>query len=259
MSTAILLWPGAIAIGISLGLLGSGGSILTVPVLVYLLGQDEKLAIAGSLGIVGTVALVASLQHLRRGQVDGRAVLLFGVPGMLGTYLGAWLAAYVPGVVQLTLFAIVMLLAAWLMLRPPRLDIPAVETRRSAIKIGIDGLAVGVLTGLVGVGGGFLIVPALVLLGGLTMHRAVATSLVIIAMKSYSGFWKYLDVLEQQDLGLDWQALGLVTALAIGGSVAGSVLARRLPQQRLRRVFAVFLLIMGVYILARNLPGAMQL
>ena len=114
-----------------------------------------------------------------------------------------------------------------------------------------EGLAVLV----VGVGGGFLIVPALVLLGGLPMHRAVATSLVIIALKSYSGFWKYLDVLADQGLALDWPTLGIVTALGIAGSFVGNHFATRLPQQHLRRLFGWFLIVMGIYIFARSLPG----
>jgi len=259
MSAALLAWPGAIAIGVSLGLLGSGGSILTVPVLVYLLGQDEKVAIAGSLAIVGTIALAGSFQYLRSRLIDWRAVLWFGGPGMAGTYLGAWSAAYVPGVMQLALFALVMLLASWFMLRPMRLDNAQAREARAGLKIAADGLVVGIVTGLVGVGGGFLIVPALVLLGGLSMHRAVATSLVIIAMKSYTGFWKYLDVLEQQQLELDWSAIGLVTALGIGGSFAGNLMATRMPQAKLRSVFGLFLIVMGLYILARSLPAALGL
>lgn len=256
MASALLAWPGAIAIGLSLGLLGSGGSIVTVPVLVYLFGQDEKVAIAGSLGIVGSIALVGSLPYMRRGLVDWRNVLVFGVPGMLGTYLGAWSAAWIPGVAQLALFALVMLAASWFMLRPPPLAVAHAAPRATA-KIAVDGLVVGVVTGLVGVGGGFLIVPALVLLGGLTMHRAVATSLVIIALKSFSGFWKYLDVLDQQGLSLDWQVLALVTGLGIAGSFVGNALATRLPQAQLKRLFGYFLILMGLYILARSLPGAL--
>lgn len=176
----ILTWPGALAIGLSLGLLGSGGSILTVPVLIYLLGQPEKVAIAGSLAIVGTIAAFGSLPHIQAGRVNWCSVLLFGVPGMAGTYLGAWLALFVSGAFQLALFAVVMLVASVLMLRP--LDYAnASSAPRAVWKIGIDGLLVGVIAGLVGVGGGFLIVPALVLLGGLSVHAAVATSLVIIA------------------------------------------------------------------------------
>jgi uncharacterized membrane protein YfcA len=259
MSAAILVWPGAIAIGVSLGLLGSGGSILTVPVLVYLLGQDEKVAIAGSLAIVGTIALAGSLQYLRSKLIDYRAVLLFGGPGMIGTYLGAWLAKFIPGVAQLALFALVMLLASWFMLRPPKLNGGETREPREAWKIGVDGLAVGVLTGLVGVGGGFLIVPALVLLGGLSMHKAVATSLVIIALKSYTGFFKYLDVLEHQNLELDWKAVGLVTVLGIGGSFFGNFLASRLPQQKLQKIFGLFLIVMGTYILARSVPAVLSI
>ena len=253
---SLLVLPGAIAIGLSLGLLGSGGSILTVPVLVYLLGQDEKVAIAGSLFIVGTIALAGGMQFLRAGFIQWRSVLIFGLPGMLGTYLGAVIAAFVPGVMQLALFALVMLAASYLMLRPLDLE-HAHATPRAAWKIAADGLVVGVITGLVGVGGGFLIVPALVLLGGLTMHQAVATSLIIIALKSYSGFYKYLDVLEQQSLELDWRTLLVVTALGIAGSIVGSKLARRLPQNTLKRWFGYFLIVMGLYILIRSAPDAL--
>jgi len=116
---------------------------------------------------------------------------------------------------------------------------------------------VGVLTGLVGVGGGFLIVPALVLLGGMAMHRAVATSLVIIALKSYSGFYKYTDVLEDQNLELDWNTLMIVTGLGIAGSLVGGKLANRLPQNTLKKSFGIFLIVMGIYILVRSAPDAL--
>ena len=256
MFASIMAWPGAIAIGISLGLLGSGGSILTVPVLVYLVGQDEKVAIAGSLFIVGSIALAGSLQFIRAGFINWRSVAIFGLPGMAGTYIGAAIAAYVSGLTQLALFAVVMLLASYLMLRPIKLS-GGNHAPRAMWKIAGDGLVVGIVTGLVGVGGGFLIVPALVLLGGLSMHHAVATSLVIIALKSFSGFYKYLDVLSEQDLSLDWPVLWLVTLLGIAGSIVGSRLARRIHQDRLKRWFGYFLIVMGIYILARSLPGAL--
>jgi uncharacterized membrane protein YfcA len=256
MFVSIMAWPGAIAIGISLGLLGSGGSILTVPVLVYLVGQDEKVAIAGSLFIVGSIALAGSLQFIRAGFINWRSVAIFGLPGMAGTYIGAAIAAYVSGLTQLALFAVVMLLASYLMLRPIKLS-GGNHAPRAMWKIAGDGLVVGIVTGLVGVGGGFLIVPALVLLGGLSMHHAVATSLVIIALKSFSGFYKYLDVLSEQDLSLDWPVLWLVTLLGIAGSIVGSRLARRVHQDRLKRWFGYFLIVMGIYILARSLPGAL--
>ena len=229
-----------------------------MPVLVYLLGQDEKLAIAGSLFIVGSIAVVGSLQYIRLGMVDWHNVAVFGLPGMAGTWLGALLAAFVPGIVQLTIFAVVMLLASYLMLKPVDLE-HAEPVDRATWKIGIDGLVVGMLTGLVGVGGGFLIVPALVLLGGLAIHTAVATSLVIIALKSYSGFVKYLDVLEAQALTLDWNVLWAVTALGIAGSIAGARIASRMPQQQLKRGFGWFLVVMGVYILARSVPQVLQI
>ena len=258
MAVSLLAWPGAIAIGVSLGLLGSGGSIITVPVLVYLLGQDEKIAIAGSLFVVGNIALAGSLQYVRARLIDWRNVFVFGVPGMVGTYLGALTAAFVPGILQLSLFALVMLLASYMMLRPVILG-NEVHEPRETWKIASDGLFVGVITGLVGVGGGFLIVPALVLLGGLTIHKAVATSLVIIALKSYSGFYKYLDVLDQQNLELDWKTLMLVTGLGIVGSFAGAKIANHMPQDKLKKGFGFFLIVMGIYILVRSAPEVLEL
>ena len=252
----IFAWLGAIAIGVSLGLLGSGGSILTVPVLVYLFGQDEKVAIAGSLFIVGSIAAAGSLQYVFKRLVDWRNVLVFGLPGMAGTYLGAMIAAYVSGLLQLSLFALVMLVAAWLMFRPLKLEAKP-NSPRATWKIAVDGIVVGIVTGLVGVGGGFLIVPALVLLAAMPMHAAVATSLVIIALKSFSGFIKYLDVLTGAGLDVDWQVIGLVTALGVAGSFVGAQIADRVPQQQLQRLFSVFLVAMGVYILYRSLPGAL--
>ena len=253
---ALLAWPGAVAIGLSLGLLGSGGSILTVPVLVYLLGQDEKLAIAGSLAIVAAIAAAGSLPYVRERLVDWRNVLLFGVPGMAGTYLGAWASVFVSGTVQIAVFAVVMVVAAYFMLRPRR-DLESAGPReiRGGSRITVDGLAVGALTGFVGVGGGFLVVPALVLLGGLTMHRAVATSLVIIAMKSAVGFAKYVQILDADGLALDVDVLITVAVIGIAGSYAGSLIGKRLPTERLQRYFGVFLVGMGAYILVTSVAA----
>ncbi|TDF38620.1 sulfite exporter TauE/SafE family protein [Alteromonadaceae bacterium M269] len=250
----ILALFGALAIGLSLGLLGSGGSILTVPVLVYLLGQEEKVAIAGSLAIVGTIALVGAIPYMFKKLVDWQNVLWFGIPGMIGTYLGAYASQFIPGVAQLTLFAIIMLVAAYKMISSPLTDNQKF-VERSPIKISIDGLIVGVVTGIVGVGGGFLIVPALVLLGGLSMRHAVATSLVIIALKSYSGFYKYLDVLETQGLALDWSAIYLISAVGILGSFVGNAISSKLPQQKLKRFFGGFLVVMAIFILIKTAPG----
>ncbi len=246
----------AVLIGLSLGLLGSGGSILTVPVLVYLVGQPEKIAIAGSLAIVGGIALVGALPYTLQRRVDWRSVLWFGVPGMVGAWFGAWLSQWVSGAVQLLLFAAVMVVAALMMLRngrSPETRDPSVAPR-SRLAISLDGLVVGAVTGLVGVGGGFLIVPALVLLGGLSMHRALGTSLWIIAGKSFAGLQKYVSVLAATGLVLDWRLLGVLTAVGAGGSLLGNRLASRIPQHRLKQIFAIGLLLMAGFITWRTAP-----
>jgi uncharacterized membrane protein YfcA len=253
MAALALALPGALAIGLSLGLLGSGGSILTVPVLVYLLDQPEKIAIASSLAIVGTIAAVGSLPFVRAGLVKWRVAALFGVPGAVGSYAGAWLATFVSGTFQLTLFSAVMLAASVLMLRP--LGFVAPEQQRALWKITLYGSSVGVLTGLVGVGGGFMVVPALVLLGGLEMRNAVATSLVIIAMQSFSGFHRYLDALEAEHLTLDVNIIVFVSVMGIAGTFAGKLIGGRLPQERLKKIFGVFLILMGTFILIRSAPA----
>ena len=252
----LLALLGALAIGLSLGLLGSGGSILTVPVLHYLVGQPEKLAIAGSLLVVGLIAAAASIPYARSRQVDWSNVLWFGVPGMAGAWTGATLARWVPGPVQLALFAGVMLLAAWRMLRAGVVERGGREPRRAAVVAG--GLGVGALSGLVGVGGGFLIVPALVLLAGVPMASAVGTSLAVIALNAFTGFAKYLGVLESQSLALDWQVLLTVAAVGIVGSYAGNRLGRRLPQATLRRLFGGFLVLMGLFIAVDVAPRLMH-
>ena len=237
---------GALAIGLSLGLLGSGGSILTVPVLHYLVGQPEKLAIGGSLLVVGLIATAAAVPYALSRQVDWRNVAWFGLPGMAGAWLGATLAHWVPGPVQLALFSLVMLIAAWRMLRGGVTQRPNHRPRRLAVIAG--GIGVGILSGLVGVGGGFLIVPALVVLAGVSMAGAVGTSLVVIALNSYTGFIKYLGVLQQQSLELDWRVLLTVASIGVLGSFAGHRLGRRLPQATLRRLFGVLLVAMGLVI-----------
>lgn len=253
---------GALLIGLTLGLLGSGGSILTVPVLVYVLGHDGKAAIAESLAVVGGISLVATLQYARARQVDWRSVLLFGVPGMAGTWGGAWLSRFVPETLQLVLFACVMLLAAGMMFRRARnraertapVDSPVARRNHPEWQIATEGALVGILTGLVGVGGGFLIVPALVVLGGLPMRLAVGTSLMVIALKSGSGFLKYLGVLSTLGGGVDWPTIGIFLAVGIPGTLLGKALNTRLNQQLLQRAFAGFLVLMGIFVLSREIP-----
>lgn len=249
-----MIWAllGALGIGLSLGLMGSGGSIITVPVLTYLVGQSEKVAIAGSLGIVGCISLVASLPYALEKRVDFRSVWFFGVPGMAGAYLGALLSKFVSGGTQLCVFSGLMIVAGFFLLRPVVERPDAGEVRRSAFVIGAEGLVVGAVTGFVGVGGGFLIVPALVLLGGLPMHKAVGTSLWIIALKSFTGFVKYLDVLSDLELELDWGVVATFSMLGIAGSFAGKQVGSKLPQATLRRTFAFFLFAVGAFIVFKN-------
>lgn len=249
-----LALPSAVAVGLSLGLLGSGGSILTVPILIYLLGQADKTAIAGSLAIVGAISLVGAIPYALRRQIDWRTVLYFGAPGMLGAWGGAHLAHYVSGTFQLLIFSIIMLLAAAFMLRPA---VPSAATAGTAPQAwwltGLEGLAVGAVTGLVGVGGGFLIVPALVLLAGLPMHIAVGTSLLIIALKSCVGLFEYFQVLNGAGLALDWTVIAVFSVLGIAGSFLGSKLGKHLSRTILQRVFAGFLIAIGGFILWQKL------
>lgn len=251
---------GALLIGVTLGLLGSGGSILTVPVLVYLLERPEKLAISESLAIVGGIALVGVAQYASKRQTQWRYVALFGVPGMAGAYLGAMTARYVPGALQLAIFAVVMLAAAAAMLRGNggRRPEPAHEAhalgRRRALEVVLMGTAVGMLTGFVGVGGGFLIVPALVLLAGLPIRGAIGTSLAIIFLNCLVGFIKNDRVLHASGMHADWALIGTFVSIGGVGSIVGSVVSSRVNQRLLRKIFAVFLVLMGLFILARETP-----
>lgn len=251
----ILVALGALAVGLSLGLCGSGGSILTVPVLRYLLHHPEKVAIAESLGIVFVIALVSAVPYARERLVDWRAALVFGVPGMIGAAIGASVAKFVPGAAQLLAFAVIMLWAAALMWRAgagvTAADAP-VEPRRPSVRIALEGLVVGAITGVVGVGGGFLIIPALVLLGRLDMRTAVGTSLAIIALQSGAGFWQHLGVLGALSLSVHWNVVVAFAAVGIVGSLIGKKLNTRIDSRTLRRGFAALLLVMGVLILSRE-------
>ena len=248
----LLALIGALAIGLSLGLLGSGGSILTVPVLHYLVGQPDKLAIGGSLLVVGLIAAAASIPYAMHRQVDWRNVARFGLPGMAGAWLGATLAHWVPGPVQLALFAAVMLVAAWRMLRGA--PVQATDATPHPYAVVAGGAGVGALSGLVGVGGGFLVVPALVLLAGVPMANAVGTSLAVIALNAFTGFARYLGVLDQQSLELDWSVLLAIAGVGVIGSFAGHRLGRRLPQAMLRKLFGTLLVAMGIFIAWDALP-----
>ena len=237
----------AALVGLSLGLRGGGGAILTVPIFVYVLGFAARDAVASSLAVVGAVSLVGVAGHWRQGNVEPRTALAFGLVAMTGTFAGARLGARLPGAVQLTLFAGVMLAAAGFMSRPrPSVPSPGKEEegRMAPGLVAAAGFGVGVLTGLVGVGGGFMIVPALVLLGGMTMRHAVGTSLLVIAMNSAAGVAGYWG-----QAAVRWDVLGAFTAIAAAGIVAGTRLSRRVPQEALRRSFAAFLVLVAGFIL----------
>jgi len=234
-------------IGLSLGMLGGGGSILTVPVLVYVMGFAAKPAIALSLPVVGITSLVGAVVHWRLGNVRLRTAAPFGLLAMVGAFVGAKLAVFLTGATQLSLLSVVMLVAAAFMMRGRRSGEASSPRSPSPVLIVPVALGVGLLTGLVGIGGGFLVVPALVLLAGVPMRQAVGTSLVVIAMNSASGFLGYLG-----NVAIDWAFLAGFTAVAVVGMLIGSALSRRVPQAALRRAFAVFLIATGSFVLYSN-------
>ena len=240
----------SVVIGVSLGLLGGGGSILTVPILAYVAGMDAKEAIAASLFVVGVTSAVSVVSHARHGRVRWRTGLVFGAAGMAGAFAGGILGGYVPGQVLMIAFALMMLATAVAMIRGRRqVDREPTTGELPVGKVIVEGLVVGLVTGIVGAGGGFLVVPALVLLGGLSMPVAVATSLLVIAMKSFAGLAGYLTSVQ-----LDWPLVLGVTAAAVAGSFVGARLAGIIPEQVLRKGFGVFVLAMAFFILAQELP-----
>jgi uncharacterized protein len=269
--------PAGLLIGLLLGTLGGGGSILTVPVLVYLLRQSPHAATAGSLLIVGTTAAVGMIAHQRAGRVRLALGIAFGAFGVAGSYAGTRLSSGVPPGLLLSLFAGLMLAAAAAMMRWPRGTVarreraiasPPAAARasgrrracqrpggsmvlRRGLKIIVAATGVGLLTGFFGVGGGFVIVPALVLALGFDMPAAVGTSLLVIAINSATALAARLGSLA----GLDWPLLGVFTAAALAGALAGNRVASRIDPSRLTTAFTVLLIAVAAYSLARSLPG----
>ena len=240
----------ALAIGLSLGILGGGGSILTVPIFVYVMGYTAKESIAMSLVVVGATSLVGAIRHWRAGNFDLRAALVFGVLAMIGARLGAEVAKWIPGIVQLALLGVFMLVAAVLMLRRREAAAPLAKRRSraaNAVATAGVGLGIGLLTGLMGIGGGFLFVPSLVLLARLPMKTAVGTSLFVIALSTAAGAFGY-----RGQATVPWDVVVIFTLIAIAGIFIGTRLLRYVSQQALRRAFAYFLFIMAAFVLYQN-------
>lgn len=263
------IWFGAILMGLSLGLLGSGGSILTVPLLVYVAQEPEKLAIAESLLIVGLVSLTGSIPQLLKRLVDVRLVLIFGLPSMMSAYIGAYLSQYLSAQAQMLIFALVMMGASAFMLKPMKaanhlsnqhtfqsthlVQRQNISVQQQNSLLAIAGVMVGTLAGLVGVGGGFLIVPALLIIAKVTMQKAIATSLFIIAMQSFAGFIKYSLLQSTVDIAFNIPLISLVTACAVCGVLVGGKIVNHLPQARLKQGFGIALLPLSFFILYTNI------
>jgi uncharacterized protein len=238
-------------IGLSLGLLGGGGSILTVPALVYLVGQSPQAAVVTSLAIVGANAVLGAAFHHRQGNLNIRVALIFGGAGMLAAYGAAGFSSlFSPGGLLIAFALLMVSIGLLLLFQRERPKLEAEAPPKNWIVVALVGSGVGVLTGLLGVGGGFLVVPALVILVGLPMSQAVGTSLLVIAANSAAGLLGHM--------GSTWFDLSLVLIFASAGLVGtffGSRLAGILPSARLRQGFAVFVIILAFFILADNLPG----
>ncbi|MDB9447232.1 sulfite exporter TauE/SafE family protein [Anabaena sp. CS-542/02] len=249
----------AVGIGISLGLIGGGGSVLALPTLVYVMGIEPKSAVAMTLVIVGTVSLIGVIPHWKQGHVNLKTAFIFGSATMLGAFAGAKIAnlPFITGSLQMLLFAVMMLLASGLMIRrgakstAKQPDISEIYTKPICkycwLWLVSEGLGVGILTGLVGVGGGFAIIPALVILGNIPMKQAIGTSLVIIAANAVSGFLGYWG-----EVSLDWNIITSFIIAASIGTVLGAYLSQYVDGKKLQKYFGYFLLGVAALILFQN-------
>lgn len=248
----------ALLIGLSLGLIGGGGSILAVPILVYVLGLNAKTAIAMSLAVVGIISLIGVVSHWKQGNVNLKTAFSFTPPAMLGAFLGARLAAFpvITDTIQLVCFALMMLVASYFMIRKPsekssdHVELATPQKHQPKypwLAITLEGLGVGILTGFVGVGGGFAIIPALVLLGGIPMKEAIGTSLLIITFKSATGFVGYLGQVE-----IDWNLMLTFTTVAILGVIWGAYFSGKIRSEKLQQGFGYFLIAVATFILTKR-------
>ena len=253
----------AVFIGMAVGLLGGGGSILTTPLLIYVVGFDAKQAIAASLFVVGVTSIFGLISHARAGRVVWRIGLIFGGAGMVGAFIGGQIGARLPSAILLAAFAVMMGITAVAMIRGRKQVAGKAHRGLPLFRILLDGLVVGFVTGLVGAGGGFLVVPALALLAGLAMPKAVATSLLVVAMKSFAGLAGYLFVFGQgtfisvnPETEINWSATLIITAAAIVGALIGSSIVGRIHPDKLRKAFGYFVLVMAVFILSQQIGVA---
>jgi uncharacterized membrane protein YfcA len=243
------VWILSTLVGVALGMLGGGGSILTLPILRYAAHVGEKEAIATSLVVVGVTSAAALVSHAREGNVVWRIGGLFAATGSVGAFVGGWLADWVPASWLIGGFLLMMIATGVAMIRGRRSDDGDGHVAPWP-KIAGEGFVVGVVTGLVGAGGGFLVVPALALLGGLPMKKAVGTSLFVIAIKSLFGYLGHATHVSI-DVGLAAQ----VSVAAVVGSVAGGFLASKVPAASLKRGFGGFVLVMAAYLAYKELLG----
>lgn len=265
MSTMHLLgYLASLLIGISLGLIGGGGSILTMPVMVYLFGVSPVTATSYSLFVVGSTSLVGAAQQYKQGAVNIKMAALFAATSVATVFaVRKWLVPAIPEQIAIVygytiteswltmvLFALLMLISAGFMMKNKKgTDLsPVTQNKLSIPKLILVGTGIGLVTGLLGAGGGFLLIPALVLLLQLPMKEAVGTSLLVIALNSLIGFTGNL----RMD-GIEWSLLLTVTSLAVAGIVAGNYLNKKIPAGKLKKAFSWFVLVMGVYILINEM------
>ncbi|WP_313814861.1 sulfite exporter TauE/SafE family protein [Glutamicibacter sp.] len=250
----LLILAFSVLVGLTLGLLGGGGSILMVPLLTYVAGMDAKQAITTSLFVVGVTSLASLAPHARAHNVRWAPGLIFAAASMSGAFLGGLASSMIPGPVLMVAFALIMLASSWNMIRGRRSAPAATHRARSLMLFAPVGLAVGLVTGLVGAGGGFLIVPALALLAGLKMQEAVGTSLLVITLNSAAGMLGHLN-----STTINWPLTLSITAAAIIGSLLGARLTAKIPEKKLRRGFGYFVLVMGLIVLMQELPAPANL
>lgn len=243
-----MLIVSAIVIGLSLGIFGSGGAILTLPTLIYLLQLEEKVAIVGSLIIVGTIALFTLLPHLKSKSISNKHLIYFALPGLVSSYVGAYLGGLVSPLLQLVVFVVLMVVASVRMLIKSNQSLSSEIIKPTLLSVA--GLVVGFATGFVGVGGGFLIVPALMFLGKLNIAKATATSIAIIVLQSTVGAISYYQHSSDVFAQLPWPLLFTISGIGIVGSYAGVWLKQFLKQEVLSKFFGYFLLLMAISIFA---------